>query len=307
MHNMNWDDIRYCLAVVNCGSLTAAAQSLGVNHTTVSRRISALENQLGAPLFDRSTAGWLITPLGDAIIPAAQEMQEQAFAIGRRVKANYHDLAGTVRVTAVDSFVEKMISPGLKSFMETYPEINIELMVSSDNLDLTTHAADIAFRITSEPPPNVVGKKIATIAHTLYATQEVYERYLLDPDNVAGISWLQDNEIMPAWADYFSPPMRMRYRVNSFSIIYQMAHHGLGFAMLPCGIGDADPTLMRIPGFPLQMERELWALSHVDLRTTARIRMFRDYVIDAMLDRVPLIEGERPNYAQEEGITDAPA
>lgn len=301
MHNLNWDDIRYCLAVVEHGSLTAAAQSLSVNHTTVSRRISALETQLGAPLFDRSTSGWLITPLGDAIIPAAKKMQDEAFAIGRRVKANHHDLSGTVRVTSIDAVVEKMITPGLKSFMETYPEINVELMVSSDNLDLTTHAADIAFRVTNEPPPNLVGKKIATVAHTLYSTQEVYERYLLDPNSVAGITWLQDNTTISAWAEQFSPPMRMRYRVNSFSIIYQMAHNGLGFAMLPCGIGDADPTLNRVPGIPLQMDKELWALSHIDLRTTARIRMFRDYIVDAMRDRIPLIEGQCPNYAFEEG------
>ncbi len=296
MRNLDWNDLRYCLAIVEAGSVTAAAKELGVNHTTVSRRISALEKQLGAPLFDRSNSGWLISPLGESILPEAAQMRESAQSISRLVTADRKELSGVIRVTTIDAFMQRTITPGLKEFSRQYPDIDFELILGNQMLDLASHDADIAFRGTDDPPPNVVGTRIGYFALGMYCTPEVYQQYLDDPMSVSGISWTGDGSSTPTWMNQYFNGMRLRYRVDSLNTIYDLARNGLGIAEIACGMGDASPRLMRIPDTPITKGPGLWVLSHIDLRTTARIRIFRDFMVNAIEQRLPLLEGKCENY-----------
>ena len=216
MQNINWDDLRYCLAVAREGSVTAAARKLEVNHTTVSRRISALEQELNVTLFDRSTAGWLITPVGETILGSAGHMADEVSSIRRLVQADRQELSGKLRVTAVDICIQRLLLPPLKAFARQYPDIEVELIASTEMLDLSVHDADIAFRTTNQPPPNVVGKHIADFAYTVYATPELYAQYLENPRGVSAItwSWAAAANARPAWLANCFPEMAMRYRVN---------------------------------------------------------------------------------------------
>jgi len=292
MENINWDDIRYCLAVITEGSVTAAAKKLEVNHATVSRRISGLEAVLGAPLFDRSTSGWLITPVGEAVINSAEQINEHVLGIQRTVQVDRQELSGKLRVTALDVCIQRILMPGLKAFSERYPDINIELIASENTFNLAGHEADIAFRTTNEPPPNVLGTKIAKFAYAIYGSKELYQRYLQGEQGISGITWMGDGHTVPPWMQKTFSGMQVRYRVNSLSIAYDLVAQGFGFALLPCGLGDSDPTLRRIDSDYIEPGMDFWLLSHIDLRTTARIRIFRDFMLDAIQPYIPLIEGK---------------
>jgi DNA-binding transcriptional LysR family regulator len=291
MQILNWDDLRYCLAVVQEGSVTAAARGLEVNHTTVSRRISTLEKDLNVVLFDRATTGWLITPVGESILRSAEQMQEEVHNIQRSVQVDRQELSGKLRVTAVDCCIQLLLIPGLKAFSAQYPEIRIELVASEQNFDLAVHDADIAFRSTNEPPPNVLGKRIAEFAYAVYGTPELCELYERDQDSVTGITWLGDGHSEPEWMQRCFPGMQVRYRANALNIAFELARQGLGFAQLPCGLGDTAPELRRIPVDYEAQRMGFWLLSHIDLRTTARFRIFRDFMLQQIEPRVDLIEG----------------
>lgn len=292
MQNMDWNDIQFCLAVVREGSVTAAARSLDVNHTTVSRRISALEKQLDVRLFDRSTAGWLITPVGESILASAETMAEEVNTIRRHVLADSQELRGTVKVTAVDLTIQRVLQPGLKEFCKKYPEITIELIASEDSFNLAVHEADIAFRVTNDPPPNVLGKKIADFAYGIYCSHEVYDELQKEQHNVGAIVWLSSNNRMsPQWKDKGFPDIPVRYRVNSLNVALELVRHGHGIAQLPTGLGEMDPALVRIPCEFVEPHTGFWVLSHIDLRTTARIRIFRDFMLESIAPNIPLLEG----------------
>lgn len=300
MQSINWDDLRYCLAVAREGSVTAAARKLEVNHTTVSRRISALEQELNVTLFDRSTTGWLITPVGETILGSAGHMAEEVNSIRRLVQADRQELSGKLRVTSVDICIQRLLLPPLRAFARQYPDIDIELIASTEVIDLSVHDADIAFRTTNQPPANVVGKHIADFAYAVYATPELYGQYREDPRKVSAITWnwMASASTTPAWLAKCFPEMPMRYRVNSLTIAFDLARQGMGFTQLPCAIGDIAPELRRVPVDYREPPVGFWVLSHIDLRTTARIRIFRDFMLEAIAPYVPLIEGERENAWQ---------
>jgi DNA-binding transcriptional LysR family regulator len=300
MQNVNWDDLRYSFAVVREGSVTAAARKLGVNHTTVSRRVSALEQELGATLFDRSTAGWLLTPFGESILGSVQQMDEEVLAIRRQAMADHQELSGRIRVTAVDVSFQSLLLPGLRAFIRKHPEITVDLIASDTSFNLAVHEADIAFRATNEPPPNVLGTRVGNFAVSVYATPELIERHQADPASVGAMTMTGDSRI-PPWLPRHFPSMAVRCTYNSLSVAFDLARGGIGFAMLPCGLGDMAPELRRvIPGFH-EPGLDFWVLSHIDLRTTARIRIFRDFMLEAITPYVPLIQGERENAWRELG------
>lgn len=292
MQNINWDDLRYCLAVVREGSVSAASRKLDVNHTTVSRRISALETELRAKLFDRSTTGWLLTPFGEGILRAVEAMDEDVNAIRRQATADAQDLRGRIRVTAPDTCIQRLLLPGLKDFAVRHPEIEIELIASDTVFNLAVHEADIAFRATDDPPPNVLGTRVGTFAVAVYGTPELIVQHRSDPDSVGAITWT--GGVMPEWLPRCFPRMKVRYFVNSLAIAHDLARGGMGFALLPCGLGDTAPELARLPVDPGEAGRGFWVLSHIDLRTTARLRIFRDFMLEAIAPHLPLIEGRRP-------------
>ncbi len=295
MQNVNWEGIQYCLAVIREGSISAAAKQLNVNHTTVSRRISGLESQLNVRIFDRSTAGWLLTPLGEAILPSAQNMEEEFFNLSRSALADQSELRGSLRVTAVEGLFNRVLIGPLAEFSKRYPEIDIEIMSSGNLVDLATHEADIAFRVTDQPPPELVGKKIGNLAFCVYATHELFAHWKENPEDVSCIVWRDTGSDAPTWVQRHFPNMRVRFQVNSLNVLMGMVTKGAGFAVLPCALGDREPSLTRVLPTEAKEAVGFWVLSHIDLRTTARIRIFRDFMIDSITPLVPLMEGACPN------------
>jgi len=292
MHGMDWDDIRYFLEVVKAESMSQAAKQLGVNHTTVSRRLAALEQQLGKKLFDREN-GWAISPVGERLISFAETMSEEANNIERQVLADSHELSGLLRVTSADPCVELMMMPAIKKFIAEYPEVNLEVIATAEDLDLTSREADVALRGTDSPPPNLVGKRIATIGYAVYATKELKQLVEEEPaaKDIPCITWVGDGHTLPEWIEKKMTRTRRVYRTSSINAMLAMAREGIGLAHLPCMIADQDPALERVSTHPVVPGWGMWVLSHVDLRTTARVRIFRDFLVDELMKKKELIEG----------------
>ncbi len=293
MHTLDWDDIRHFIEVVQSGSATQAAARLGVNHSTVYRRISALESRLGKTLFERSSNRWVITPLGERIIGYAESMAEDANNIERQIMADSLELSGSLRITAADHCIEKLIAPVISKFIKRYPEINLEVLASPDELNLAAREADIALRGTNEPPPNLVGKCIAHIGYAIYGTQELASQVKLNPDadDIPCITWIGDGHSRPQWIEKDFSNSHHIYRASSMSAILSLAREGMGVAQLACILGDTEPLLQRIPTKHVEPGTGLWVLSHVDLRTTARVRILRDFIVEELGQKRDLIEG----------------
>lgn len=296
MHNIDWNDIYQFLAIANAGSATQAAVQLGINHTTVYRRIASLEQKIGKKLFERSSTGWLITPLGERILSYAQSMAEDANAIERKILSEAQDLSGTLRITAGESCMDNILMPVVRQFTTRYPEVQVDIITSTDELDLTAREADIALRATDHPPENLVGKRIGSIANTLYAKHELAQIIDTIPEqDIPCITWLGDGNSLPGWIKNNFPQTRKVYRVTSTQTMLAMVREGIGIAQMSCMLCDPDPMLKRIPLTSCESGSSLWVLSHVDLRTTARVRIFRDFLVAALNNKLNLIEGRDSN------------
>ncbi len=272
--------------MIRCGNVTSAGRQLNVNQTTVSRQIAELETQLGKPLFDRQPTGWVLTSAGESIVALTEEISDLCFDISRKVEANSTDLRGLIRVTAVDICVEEMILPTIKDFKQLYPEIDIELITSSDPLDLASRDADIALRATKEPPANLVGKKIGKLAYHIYGSKEFMD--LKKPDC---ITWVGDRFTLPDWIKKNYPEVKKPLRTNSALAMVQMTKLGMGVAQLPCALADNIPQITRMPVNFVEPGTDFWVLSHIDLRGTARIRLYRDHLVKYLMSRIDDIEG----------------
>lgn len=293
MHKLDWDNIHYFLQVVRAGSLSQAAKRFGVNQTTVSRRIAALEQQLGKNLFVRSGKQWLITPVGERLVKSAEHMAEEANSIERQVMADSHELSGLLRVTVADVCTQQLAMPAIHAFTQQYPDVDLEIIATSDELNLAAREADVALRTTDAPPPNLVGKRIAQLGYAIYGTREILQQIQHNPDggDVPCITWVGDGHTRPPWITKSFPQTRRVFRTSELGLMLRMTREGMGMAQMPCVFCDTDPLLRRIPAIYLEPGWGLWVLSHVDLRTTARVRIFRDFLIAELQKHRDLIEG----------------
>ena len=296
---MNWDDVRYFLALARAGSVRAAADRVGVSHSTVSRRIEALESELGTRLFDRSRDGYALSAAGAEMLPEAERMEAHAAALQRSLVGRDQRLAGPVRVTCSDGVMAGLLLTGLVPFCETHPGIELEVLADARKLDLSHREADLALRALGPdqtPPDHLLGARLAPIVVATYVG--------------AGFDHARDPDRSPSTARWLGTvdPRAIRHVVSTSSfpntpiwgafsdtaVMIQAVRAGLGMVALPTYMGDPDPTLHRIQRPDLRAMGQLWLLSHPDLRTTARLRMARQAVRGVVSGLLPTFRGEGP-------------
>ncbi len=294
MAELNWDDLRFFLTLARENRLSAAGRVLGVKHTTVARRINALEAQLGARLFDHSADGYNMNQAGENLYEHALVMEEQALAVNREIIGMDAQLAGPLKLTAPANLMSLMVVPAIHRLQQAYPGIEVELIGTTGLLDLAARQADIALRFTPSPPDYLIGRKILSMQHGVYASEE----YLRQPqDRHRVVLWDGDTDT-PPWVEQHFPDAMLALRVDEISVMVTALTHHHGLARIPCLVGDSEPALRRID-VPLQPSTwGLWVLSHLDLRATARVRVCREFLIDMLLEQSDLIEGKRSRYGQ---------
>lgn len=294
---VDWDDVRHFLALARLGSVRAAGAALGVSHSTVARRVEALEGRLAARLFDRSRDGYVLTDAGREMLPAAERVEEEMAALERGLVGRDERLAGPVNVTCCDGFVAELVLGDLRPFLDAHPEIELTFTTDTRPFDLSKREADLAIRILAreaQPPAHLIGRRVAPLVIASYVSEAHADR--LDPDRpgtaprwLAGTDWaIQD--MLVHRASY--PRFPIWGRFSSLELIAQAAVEGLGLAMLPTYAGDRVPGLRRLAKPDLRHLADLWLLCHPDLRDNARVRAMRQHLAGALAARRPTFEGE---------------
>jgi len=294
MHGMDWDDLRFFLAVARAGSASGAADKLGVNHSTVSRRIAAFEKHLGVRLFDRVPGGFALTSDGEEILHAAENVEKEVDTVGRRLSGRDGRLTGVVRVATADAIAMYLLLPHFAAFRTQYPGIQLQVVVSNQLASLTKREADVAIRATAKPPEALVGRRIAKLGFTTYGERKHLERVGFF-DGSASLDWIgfDSDEPPPAAIQAHLPPLKIVARVNDVTIMLEAIRLGMGVGGLPCFIGDQQADLMRITPLRDDFSLDLWLLTHEDLRDVARYRTFLDFMAEALRRQRDLLEGRR--------------
>jgi len=281
---MNWDDLRFVLAMERARTLSSAASQLGVTHTTVARRIRALEERIGTRLFDQRPDGFEPTSAGARLCHAAAKMEEEVLALDRDILGRDMRLNGPLLVTTHDLFV-RWFAPVWASFVQRYPEVRLEIASSAKILNLARRDADVAVRLTNGPPENLVGRRIGYVDYALYgATSLVGEGAVPSLSDLPWVGWNQRSgaKLTWKWMKKHAPNAPTAVVVDTTEVFSSLIREGVGVGHLPCIAGDADPGLRRIsdpiPGFGM----EIWVLTHPDLRNTARIRAFMQHVAEGV-------------------------
>jgi DNA-binding transcriptional LysR family regulator len=296
MTEFDWDDLRYVLKVAAEGSLAAAARKLHVNHTTVLRRVDAFEKRLGMRVFERLPSGYVLTAGGEDLIAAASRIDDEVVALERKLTGRDLQLTGTVRVTTTDSLAVSLLPEILAAFRRAHPGILIELAVSNAMFNLTRRDADIAIRPALKPPEAMIGRRVSAIAFAIYASPDYLAGRQLSFDDLKQSAWIVPDESLAdssvwRWMRATLPDVEVALEVDSLLTARHLAAAGAGLAALPCYLGDSALQLVRVTAPIDEMATELWLLTHPDLRRTARVRAFTEFVAEALGRRKVLLEG----------------
>jgi len=301
MNDLNWDDLRFFLAVARGGTVATAGEQLAVSYTTVSRRIQQLESQLETALFDRTPNGYKLTEAGQAIVERAEQMEDTMLSISRDLFGRDTCPCGRLRVTMPEPIASELIGPYLSEFQQAYPRIELDLIAGSEKLDIDAREADIAIRATNEPPDNLIGDNVAQIEFAVYGSSEYLRRHTdINSPDVRYICLPFDREVKPRWVSATCPDASYGYTANSFPLIISGVRQHQGLALLPCFSGDADPLLERVETPYQHPPIGLWILSHSDYRNTVRVKLFRQFYGKKLRELRSLIEGECAGKAHSE-------
>ncbi|GLS29446.1 ModE molybdate transport repressor domain-containing protein [Mesorhizobium albiziae] len=293
---LDWDDLRYALAVAEGGSLAAGAKKLGVSHTTAMRRIAAFEERLGMRLFERLPGGYELTAGGEELIETARGIGVAVTGLERRLAGSDLKISGTVRVTTADTLAASLLPGILAALKSAHPGIGVDLVVSNLFLNLTKREADIAIRPADDPPPGLFGRRLCSIGFAVYGAAMLGIEPQATAEALGGYPWIapDDSLSMTAvgrWMPTALPEIEIAIQADSLVSACRLAEAGIGLAILPCYLGDGSPALRRLTP-PLEAVRTgLWILTHEDLRRTARIRAFMEFVGNELQSQRRLIEG----------------
>ncbi|MGI9463616.1 MAG: LysR family transcriptional regulator [Aestuariivirgaceae bacterium] len=278
MQIRNWNDFRYVLALKRGRSLSGAARLLGVDDTTVSRRLSALQSATGSELYRRQSDGTLLlTANGEAVACHAEAMEHRADLIGEVVGSDRNTCSGIVRLTSVPIVVNRWLAPRIGTLLKAHPGLEVELIPDSRDLSLTRREADLALRLARPTTggSNIKARRIGYLNYAVYAARE------LSRGEADGLPWITYEDAMAhiPQAHWISRLVKGRndrlagIRVHDAETALEAAIAGVGRAVLPSAIAERDGRLHRLEtaGRPAPPSRELWLLAHTDQLELRRI------------------------------------
>lgn len=303
---MQWDDLRYVLAIARTGSALRAARALGVDQTTVLRKLDALETRLGVALFERRKSGQIPTSAGKLVAAAAERMEKEARALENELATRRRMLTGVVRLTTSDGLAARFVTPGMRAFHALYPGVTVELIATDERLDVAAGEADVALRASSHPEgANIVARRLPDIPWTIYCGR----RYAAERgvprcrQEIAGhdiVGFEGRLTQLPGWrwlADA-APGAVIRFRSNSFVSMVQNLKAGLGLGPLPAIIGDAEPELLRCFPPPPELQDEMWLIVREDLRSQPQVRALTDFLAGYVRETFATAQQDRTDGAR---------
>jgi DNA-binding transcriptional LysR family regulator len=297
---LDWNDLRYFLAVAREGSTLAAGRALRVSQTTVARRIGALEEAIGVPLFEKRQAGYAPTPTGQQLVERAQQVEIAATAFTEAAAAEKRDSSGTVRITTQDIFGVALLAPMLRQLHERHPEIMIELDDSQDFRDLGEGEADIALRsATGELGAGIVGRRLGPDEWTLYCSRDYAAQHgvprtreQLKKHAFIGGGGPKLWRAYSAWLHDLNLDDRVIMHHASAIGMMSAIRSGLGIAVLPCIVADADPDLIQCVPPKDGHGRTMWLVTHERVRKTPRVRAVIDFLYERLSRHIRQLEAK---------------
>ncbi len=291
MHHMIWDDYRLILALHREGTLRAAASALGVNHSTVSRRLANLD----PGLFDKISGGYRITARGKAMVEAAEEMESASLKAERRARAGDQFISGHVMLSIPDAFGQYLLLDDFARFRTEYPDIQLTIKSTYSFADLDRSEADIVVRATQTPPDHLVGRRLFPFYVAHYCAVDY-----LDKTPPQDRIWIASKSMQktPEWIAHSPlPNVPVGIAIEDATMRHRMAEAGYGMTSGACYMDDLNPALIRVPGTVPRPLQDIWVLTHPDLHTTPRIKLVMRVLIDAIITKQDLIEGRKPGKA----------
>jgi DNA-binding transcriptional LysR family regulator len=291
---LDWDDLRYFVALVREGSLSATARALKVNHATVARRLAHLENRLSKPLFERRPDGYVLTAEGEALLAPAAAMDEAALAILRRADIGT-EFRGLVRITTTPGFADSFLMPQLGRLQKRHAGIDIEVVGESRNLSLARRETDIAIRLGRPKDGESKARRVAIMGFRFYATRN-YLKTVVNPADHRFITFDEENATVPQAVAlrHVRAGRRVAFQSNSQIAQAIAANQGIGVALLPCYLAAQYSGLGPVDLGEDPLSREIWLLIRRDLARVPRVRAVAEGLIE-------IFEREKPHLAGAEG------
>jgi DNA-binding transcriptional LysR family regulator len=309
--NLAWDDFRLVKAIAEARGMPGASDRLGINQSTVFRRLGQIEAALGSTLFERHRAGYALTPMGEEMVALAQRFDIDITAFTRKIAGQEIAPEGELLVTTNDSLLVHLLTPLFAKFHAAYPRMRLEVVLANQALNLSKRDADVAIRATDNPPENLVGRRVAKIAWALYGRASDFP--ILgrnDPAKLAERRWvsLSDSLLTLKAVRYVQqhvPMERNVYRVNAVLGLAEAVEAGIGIGHLPCFVADARPELIRLAPPEPEFAADLWLLTHRDLRQSARVRALLDFLATEIVKKKSFIEGAKPVHPNPSSLPEA--
>jgi DNA-binding transcriptional LysR family regulator len=292
-----WDDFKLVRLIAEAKGLAGAADRLGVNHSTVFRRLGQLEEAIGTKLFERHRTGYALTAAGEEMAALAERMDDDVAGFARKLAGQVLSPAGELRVTTNDTLLTHLLTPLFARFCQRCPDVRLDVVLSNQALNLSKRDADVAIRATDTPPETLVGRRAATLTWALYGRAADFPQPgTLDLPTLATRAWvaLGDNLGAVKAARFVRErvaPERIVYKVNTVLGLTEAVEAGIGIGPLPCFIADARPALVRLAPPNPDFSTGLWLLTHPDLRHSARVRVFLDFLAAEIAKLRKFLEG----------------
>ncbi len=281
-----WSELRLVLAIRREGSLRAAAAALRISHPTVSRRIHELQESLGVHLFERDGRRLRLTVAGEDLAETAARIETEVHGLGRRIAGRDHRLEGVVRV-ALSPTMLAALAPALPDFAAQYPGIQLDLSTSLGFASLTRREADVAIRFTNAPQETLVGRRLGVFESAAYIARSLWERVGAAPEQWPWVDWdeAHQHHASALWMAEHMEGARVVARCESSLTMTQLVQAGVGAGFVPTMLATSDPGLVRLgeERFPT-FHRDIWVLTHADLRSTGRVRATMDWIGELLRD-----------------------
>ncbi len=282
MHSIRWDDLQYVLTVANSGSVAAAARVLGVNHSTVLRRLSNFEHRHKLRVFHKLPTGYKLTEEGKQLLDAALVIETTVKTLERKVFGQEMKLEGTLRLTTTDTLLRLILERHLIAFHQAYPKIKLEIVTTTRLLDLSQLDADVAIRPTTTLSEGLSGIRLCDIAFGVYGSPK-YINSLHGPRPIESAHWLGftpkiGGSNVARQVDSILNPYNVIAKADSFGALALLAEGGMGLAYMPCFIGEASRNLQRVDMKLKDIDVGLWLMTHRDLANSARVRSFFEFI-----------------------------
>lgn len=279
---MEWSDIRIFLAIVRAGTLGGAARTLRLSHPTVGRRLRALEQATGQILFQRTTEGLVLTEEGQGIVTLAEQMEENALGMERRLAGQEQKLEGSLRISSADWFGAYVLPPIIADFTRANRHVNLEILTGTRLFSLAQREADIAFRIVPFDAPDVIQRHLVKLPYGVYIAANAPEPAFGDGTGFRLITHDTSTGRFPdiEWLETSFPNAKPLLRSNNRNVQAHMCKENIGMAVMPQIVGNQMPGLRRLDLPERPPHRDIWMGYHRDLKRLNRLRAFIETVTD---------------------------